>query len=83
MPDGVATPARRINPEEARGRTSLFGREEPKPQPNKLQGRPSQVHFGDPIKPDYNDREAYAHWRPGREGQIFADNLHQKDVQRD
>ncbi|MBT5710753.1 type II secretion system F family protein, partial [Candidatus Poribacteria bacterium] len=42
---------RRINPEEARGRTSLFGREEPKPQPNKLQGRPSQVHFGDPIKP--------------------------------
>ena len=75
----VVVPTRKLNPEEARGKTTLCGREDVKKIKPKLQGRPSQVSFGDPalIKGDYDD--AYCHWRSDERTQIY-ENTEVKDV---
>ena len=56
-----------------RGRTTLFGREEPAPPKPKLQGAPSQVRFAqDGSKRVPNFDETYCHWRsPAKE--TFSD----------
>ena len=71
MDDKPPTASARISPEEARGKTTLYGREELKPMPKKQQGRPSQVYFGEPIPEGYD--ESYCHWR-GAEREIYPKN---------